>query len=164
MNIADCWSDSKEEIHLWIYGQRKKGRCPQLHRRRISKDLIYFCFSKVASNATGRDQPRFWRRRVDPGCRGFRRRFWRAADEALRVCLVGLYQDLLAGGMDDVSLAVMHLVGRHQSNTDVVVILVVPGEEAAAEGPGILDAAEALGELRLVFQGLEVRLRERIVV
>jgi hypothetical protein len=34
------------------------------------------------------------------------------------------------------------------------VILVVPGEEAAAEGPGILDAAEAPGELRLVFQRL----------
>jgi hypothetical protein len=43
-------------------------------------------------------------------------------------------------------------------------IPVIPGEETAAEGPGILDAAEALGELRLVFQGLEMGLRERVVV
>jgi hypothetical protein len=53
--------------------------------------------------------------------------------------------------MDDAGLAEMHLVGRHQSDADVMVILVVPSEEAAAEGLGILDAAEALGELRLVF-------------
>jgi hypothetical protein len=46
----------------------------------------------------------------------------------------------------------MHLVWGHQSNADVMVILIVPGEEAAAEGPGILDTAEAPGELRLVFQ------------
>ena len=55
--------------------------------------------------------------------------------------------------MDDVGLAVMHPVGRHQSDAYVMVILVIPGEEAAAEGPGILDAAEALGEFRLVRGG-----------
>ena len=66
--------------------------------------------------------------------------------------MVCLRQDVLTGGMDDLGLTVMHLVGRHQSDADVMVLLVVPGEEAAAEGPGILDAAEALGELRLVFQ------------
>lgn len=59
---------------------------------------------------------------------------------------------------------VMHLVGRHQSDADVMVILVIPSEEAAAEGPGILDAAEALGELRLVLESLEVAFGERIVV
>jgi hypothetical protein len=31
-----------------------------------------------------------------------------------------------------------------------MVILVVPSEEVAAEGPGILDAAKAFGELRLL--------------
>ena len=46
----------------------------------------------------------------------------------------------------------------------MVMVLVVPGEEAAAEVLGILDAAEALGELGLVFQGLEVGFRERVVV
>src|SRR4051795_8597635 len=66
--------------------------------------------------------------------------------------------------MNELSLAVMHLVRGHQSDANVMVILVVPGEEAAAKGSGILDAAEALGKLWLVFQGLEVRLRERVVV
>jgi hypothetical protein len=65
--------------------------------------------------------------------------------------LVCQCQDILTCGMDDAGLAEMHLVGRHQSDADVMVILVVPSEEAAAEGLGILDAAEALGELRLVF-------------
>jgi hypothetical protein len=46
----------------------------------------------------------------------------------------------------------------------VMVILVVPGEEAAAEGAGILNAAETLGELWLVFQGLEMCLREGVGV
>jgi hypothetical protein len=46
----------------------------------------------------------------------------------------------------------------------MVVILVVPIEEAAAETSGVLDAAEALGELRLVLECLEVAPRERVVV
>jgi len=54
--------------------------------------------------------------------------------------------------MDGVGLAVMHLVRGHQADADVMVILVVPGAEAAAEGPGVLDAAETFRELRLVFQ------------
>jgi hypothetical protein len=66
--------------------------------------------------------------------------------------------------MDGFGLTVMHLVGRHQSDADVMVILIIPGEEVTTEGPGILDTAEAFGELRLVFQGLEMRLRERVVV
>jgi hypothetical protein len=39
----------------------------------------------------------------------------------------------LAGGMDGIGLAKMHLVGCHQPNAAVVVVLVVPIEEAAAE-------------------------------
>ncbi len=66
--------------------------------------------------------------------------------------------------MDALGLAVMHLVRRHQADADVMMILIVPREEAAAEGLCILDAAETFGKLRLVFQGLEVRLRERVVV
>ena len=46
----------------------------------------------------------------------------------------------------------------------MVVVLVVPIEEAAAEASGVLDAAEALGELRLVLEGLEVAFGERVVV
>jgi len=45
-----------------------------------------------------------------------------------------------------------------------MVVLVIPGEEVAAEGLGILDAAEAFWELRLIFERLEVAFREGIVV
>ena len=66
--------------------------------------------------------------------------------------------------MNGVGLAVMHLIRGHQADADVMVILVIPGEEAAAEGPGVLDATKTFGELRLIFQGLEMRLREGVVV
>src|SRR5664279_1448372 len=46
----------------------------------------------------------------------------------------------------------------------MVMVLIVPIEEAAAERLGVLDAAEALRKLRLVFHGFEVALRERIVI
>ena len=58
----------------------------------------------------------------------------------------------------------MHLIGRHQADASVVMLLIVPVEEAAAERLGILDTAEALWELGLVFHGFEVAFRERIVV
>ena len=84
-----------------------------------------------------------------------RHRRWHGcfAHKAFRVCLICLCQDVLTGGMDDLGLAVMHLVGRHRPDADVMVILVVPGEEAAAEGPGIFDAAEAPGELGFDISG-----------
>ena len=66
--------------------------------------------------------------------------------------------------MDCVGLTVMHLIGRHQADAGMVMLLIVPIEEAAAECLGILDAAEAPWKLRLVFHGFEVAFRERIVV
>jgi len=66
--------------------------------------------------------------------------------------------------VDCISLTVMHLIGRHQADASVVMLLIVPVEEAAAERLGILDTAEALWELGLVFHGFEVAFRERIVV
>src|SRR5208337_3594881 len=46
----------------------------------------------------------------------------------------------------------------------MAVVLVVPIEKAAAEASGVLDAAKALGEQRLILEGLEVAFRERVVV
>ena len=92
------------------------------------------------------------------------RRFWRFFDEALRVGAEGAIEGFLAGRMDRIGLAVMDLIGRHQADAGMMMVLVVPIEKAAAERLGVLDAAEALGELRLVFQGLEVAFRERVVV
>ena len=55
--------------------------------------------------------------------------------------------------MDVVGLAVVDLVRGHQTNADVVVLLVVPVEEPAAECLGVLDAAEALGETAADISG-----------
>ena len=85
-------------------------------------------------------------------------------DEALRGCAEGAIEGFLAGGVDRIGLAVMDLIGRHEAEAGMMVILVVPVEEAPAESLCILDAAEAAGKLRLVFQGLEVAFGERIVV
>jgi hypothetical protein len=38
----------------------------------------------------------------------------------------------------------------------MVMVLVVPVEEGAAEASGILDAAEAFGKARLILQGLDM--------
>jgi hypothetical protein len=50
----------------------------------------------------------------------------------------------------------MDLIGRHQAKIGMVVVLVVPGEEAAAKVLGVLDAAEAFGKFGLVFEGPRV--------
>jgi hypothetical protein len=46
----------------------------------------------------------------------------------------------------------------------MVVVLIVPVKEASAEGFGIFDAAETLGEARLILQRLEVAFRKRVVI
>ena len=66
--------------------------------------------------------------------------------------------------MDVVGLAIVDLVGGHQTETDMVVLLIVPWEEPPAEGFRVFDAAEELGKLRLILQGFEVAFRERVVV
>ncbi len=70
---------------------------------------------------------------VDPDRRWL---FWwhgRFFDEAFRVGGEGGAQGDLAGGVDGVGLAVMHLVGCHQSEGHMVMRLVIPCEERAAE-------------------------------
>jgi hypothetical protein len=76
----------------------------------------------------------------------------------------GAVEGLLASGMDGVGVAVMDLIGGHQADPGMVMILIVPSEEAAAEVLGILDAAEAFWEFRLIFQGFEVSFGKRVVV
>jgi hypothetical protein len=52
--------------------------------------------------------------------------------------------------------SVMHVVGRQQSKTAVMVLGVVPREEDVAVGAGVLDRAEARREVRAVLQRLEL--------
>ena len=91
---------------------------------------------------------------------------WRRAlvDEAVRVGVEGYFEGLLSGGVDLVGLSVVDLVWRHQADSEMVVFGIVPLEEPAAEGLGVLDGAEAFGELGLIFAGFEQAFREGIVV
>jgi len=63
--------------------------------------------------------------------------------------------------MDGLGLSEVDLVRCHQANAGVMVLFVIPREESAAEAACVLDGYEVLREFRLVFQGLEVRFRER---
>ena len=77
--------------------------------------------------------------------------FWSLVDEALRGIAAGPIEGLLARGVNGISLAVVDLVRGHEANPSVMVVLVVPVEEWAAEGLGILDAAKAPRKARLVL-------------
>ena len=101
---------------------------------------------------------------IDPDGRGFSRWLGRLLDEAFGIGAEGVIEGSLSGGVDIVGLAVVDLVGSHEADPGMVVVLVVPGEEAAAEVLGVLNAAEARGEFGLVLEGLEVGFGERIVV
>jgi hypothetical protein len=53
---------------------------------------------------------------------------------------------------------------RQQAQAPVVVLVVLPVEEPFAELQAVLEAGEAVGELRPVLQRLELALREGVVV
>ncbi len=46
----------------------------------------------------------------------------------------------------------------------MAVLAVVPGKECLAMASGVFDAAKALREVGMVFHGLELRLRIRVVI
>ena len=62
------------------------------------------------------------------------------------------------------SLAVMDHGRRHQTQSGVMVLVVVPLKEALAEPASILDGAEAIRKPRAVFEGAELAFRIRIVI
>ena len=59
------------------------------------------------------------------------------------------------GGMHGVDLSVVHLVRGHKTDPAMVMLLVVPVEEGAAETYGVLNTAEAFRKARLILQRLE---------
>ena len=81
---------------------------------------------------------------IDPGSGRFGGRLWGFIDEAGAVLAERAVERVLACGMDGIGLTEVDLVGGHQPNA-AVVVLIVPIEEAAAECPGILDAPEGWG-------------------
>ena len=66
--------------------------------------------------------------------------------------------------MDAVGLTKVDLVGCHQPNACVMMVLIIPGEETAAERAGFFDSFEPFGKLGLIFQRFEVGFRKRVVI
>ena len=77
---------------------------------------------------------------------------------------VGGIQHDLALLADVPGLSGVDLSGRQQADAAVVVAVVVPVEELAAEGACVLDGAEAVGKFRAIFHRLELTLRVGVVV
>jgi hypothetical protein len=73
-----------------------------------------------------------------------------------RIGRVGGVQGLGPLGPDFGGRAVVDRGGRVVADARVPVFVVVIREERFAEGPGVLDAAEAFGEGRAVLEGLEL--------
>ena len=86
------------------------------------------------------------------------------ADEPLRCAEERRIQGSLAGGVDCAGLPEVDLIRCHEADACVMMVARLPGEEAAAERAGLNDGLEPFGEFRLIFQRLEVGLRERVVV
>jgi hypothetical protein len=97
----------------------------------------------------------FRRGRIDPCGGWFVGRCRRFSDEAFGVFTERQVESDLASGVHGIGLAVVHLVRGHETDPGVVMVLVVPIEELAAEASGIFDAAEMFGKARLILQGLE---------
>ncbi len=98
------------------------------------------------------------------GCGWQRRRLGRLADEALGVLGVGGVEDLGPLGSDELGATVVHVSGRVEPDPTVTVLVVVPAKEPAAEGVGVLVAAEAVGELGPVLHGAELAFAVGVVV
>ena len=84
--------------------------------------------------------------------------------EPRRVRGVGGLEGLGSLGPDLGGGAVVDRRRRVVTDPGVAVVVAVVREEAVAEGPGVLDATEAFGEVRAVLEGLELRLGVRVVV
>jgi hypothetical protein len=63
---------------------------------------------------------------IDPHGRRFGGWFGGLFDEALGIRAEGAVQCALAGGVDGFGLAVMDLIGCHQAETGMVMVLIVP--------------------------------------
>ncbi len=87
-----------------------------------------------------------------------------AANEALGVSRPGIGQRALTLFEHRLGSAAMHIGGCQHRDAPMAVLGVVPREERSAVPRGVVDPGEATREAGVVFQGLELRFRERVVV
>ena len=88
----------------------------------------------------------------------------RLPHKALRVCGVGGHEHLLPGVTHRVGPPVVYDGWRHQPDSRVAMLAVVPGEERLTEDASVIEAAEACREVRAVRQCLELGLGEGVVI
>ena len=63
---------------------------------------------------------------------------------------VGCLEDPRPSELNERRTPEVHVGGRVETQTGMVVLVVVPAEEALAEGASILERAEAVGKLRSI--------------
>ena len=107
---------------------------------------------------------RFFRRRINPDRLGQDWRVGRLVDEALRVSGIGRHEHLVPGGLHQVGSPLVHGHRRHQPDTRVAMLAVVPGEEPLTEGAGLVEAAKPFREIRTILQRFELGLGEGVIV
>jgi len=88
---------------------------------------------------------------------------WNLSHKSLGVVLIGIAQYLGSSFGDDLCVAFMDVSGRHESKADMVVFVLVPGEELRKEAPRLVDGRKSLGEVSSVLEGLELGFGEGIV-
>ena len=84
--------------------------------------------------------------------------------EPFGVACVGGGEHVGSAGPDGLGVSIVDVDGVVPADAGVVVLGVVPGEEALAERAGVLDRAERLGEVGPVLQRAELRLAVGVVV
>jgi hypothetical protein len=67
-----------------------------------------------------------------------------------------LHQAPLAVGQDGLGLSKVNHGRGEQADAGMTMLFVIPGEKLLTEGAAVLDAAEAVRELRTVFHGPEL--------
>ncbi len=104
------------------------------------------------------------RQRVDADDRRGSARHGRAVREALGVLRVGAVERELSTRHDVVDATVEHVGRREERDAGVLVHVVEPRDELLAPGPAMHQRRERAGVVRLVLEGLELRLGKGVVV
>src|ERR1035441_10053004 len=78
--------------------------------------------------------------------------------------LIGGIEHVLTLEQDGAGLVVVHHGRREQGQAGVAMFLVVPTKESLRKSTAVLNAPEAVRELRTIFHGAELTLRIWIVV
>lgn len=101
---------------------------------------------------------------IDPDRLWPLRWFGQSLDELLWMGGIGCLQDLLALLRELLLQTPVYSRWRHQTQTTMTMLVVVPVEEARRPAACLFQTCEAAGIVWPILQGLELRLLERVVI